>query len=169
MGVGRAPVPPSGGTVVVNPTEVVLPDTQLVTIINPETGEPELVEVEITFGPGRAVGIVENDEGEEVYRLIGAFQDTGFPASFLGFQTNVLKNNTTHPVVLTARGSRIENPAVTDGVALVAGEDVFLSVVPGEVTQDPKHFDLSGSVLLRVGYAINGTKLALVPDFRVRL
>ena len=168
MGVGRAPIPPSGGIVVVNPNEVVLPDTQLVTVINPETGEPELVEAPVTFGPGRAVGIIEED-GVETYRLVGAFQDTGFPSSFLGFQTNVLQNDETFPIVMTSRGSRIEAPIVTDGAALVAGKDVFLSIVPGEITQDPKHFDLKGSVLLRVGYAISATKIALVPDFRVRL
>ena len=168
MAVGRAPTPPSGGVIVVDP-EVDLPDTQWVTVINPETGEAELVEVEITFGPGKAVGIVENDEGVEVYRLVGAFQDTGYPGSFLGFQTNTLVGDNTRPVVKTARGTRIQDPVVTGGVALIPGKDVFLSVVPGEVTQEPAHFDVSGSVLLRVGYAINATKIALVPDFRVRL
>ena len=168
MGVGRAPTPPSEGVIVVAP-EVELPGTQMVTVINPDTGEAELVEVEITFGPGKAVGIVENDEAIEVFRLIGAFQDSGYPGSFLGFQTNALIGDETRPIVKTARGSRIEDPLVTDGVALIPGDDVFLSVVPGEVTQNPDHYDVGGSVLLRVGYAMSTNKIALVPDFRVRL
>ncbi len=168
MGLGRAPTPPSEGVIVVAP-EVELPGTQMVTVINPDTGEAELVEVEITFGPGKAVGIVENEDGVEVYRLIGAFQDSGFPGSFLGFQINALIDGVTRPIVKTARGSRIEDPLVTDEAPLIPGQDVFLSVVPGEVTQDPQHFDLAGSVMLRVGYAINPTKIALVPDFRLRL
>lgn len=168
MAVGRAPAPQSEGVIVVAP-EVELPGTQMVTVINPDTGEAELVEVEITFGPGKAVGIIEDENGVEVYRLVGSFQDTGFPGSFLGFQTNALVEDETRPIVKTARGSRIENPLVTGGVELIPGRDVFLSVVPGEITQDPAHFDVNGSVMLRVGYAINPTKIALVPDFRVRL
>jgi hypothetical protein len=168
MGVGRAPTPPSEGVILVD-SDVDLPDTQMVTVINPETGEPELVEVAITFGPGKAVGIVEDANGVEVFRLVGAFQDSGYPQSFLGFQTNALVDDTTRPIVKTARGARVEDPLVTDGVALVAGEDVFLSVVPGEVTQDPQYYDMEGSVFLRVGYAMSANKIALVPDFRVEL
>lgn len=167
MGVGRAPVPPSGGAVIVD-TDVVIPTTQLITIIDPETGELITVEKAVVFGKGKAVGLLEID-GVEQYVLVSALLETGKPDNFLGFQRNVLEgSNTVRPIVSTARGSIITDPAVTGGVPLEVGLNVFLSVVSGEVTQDPQYYDLPGAVFIRLGYAVSPNKMALVPDFTVR-
>lgn len=168
MGVGRAPVPPSGGAVIVD-TTVVIPATQLVTVIDAETGELITVEQDVTFEQGKAVGLLEID-GVEQYVLVGALLETGKPDNFLGFQRNVLVGaRAVRPIVSTARGSVIVDPVVTGGVPLTTGVNVFLSVVSGEVTQDPQYYDIDGSVFLRLGYAVSPNKMVLVPDFTVRL
>tara|TARA_X000000950_G_scaffold288778_1_gene407325 strand:- start:902 stop:1402 length:501 start_codon:yes stop_codon:yes gene_type:complete len=166
MGLGRAPFFPTG--LVVVEEDVLLPTTQLVTIIDPETGETTTIDKPITFGPGKAVGVIEED-GKETFKLVGAWRDTGNPHNFLGFQTNSLDNGTVRPIVITARGSVVKNPVVTGGVPLEPGEDVFLSIFVGEVTQNPAYFDLDGAVYYRIGYAVSANKLAISPDFIVRL
>ena len=89
--------------------------------------------------------------------------------TFLGFQRNIIGGvNSARPLVTTARGSIITDPVVTGGVPLEVGKLVFLSAVSGEVTQDPQYYDIEGSVLLKLGYAISSRKMALVPDLTVR-
>lgn len=166
MGMGNAPTF-SSGVLIVDPN-VEIPNTQLVTVIDPITGEVTVIEQPVQFGPGKAVGLLEVD-GVEVYKLVGAFQDTGSPHNFLGFQINVLENGTVRPVVSTARGTMIADPIVSGGEALEPGEGVFLSVVPGEVTQNPDYFDVVGAVYYRVGFAVSSNKLALAPDHILRL
>lgn len=166
MGVGRAPVPKQGGTVIVD-TDVVIPTTQLITIIDPETGELITVEQEVSFTQGKAVGLVQVD-GVEQYVLVSSMLEGGAD-TFLGFQRNIIGGvNSARPLVTTARGAIITDPVVTGGVPLEIGKLVFLSAVSGEVTQDPQYYDIEGSVLLKLGYAISSRKMALVPDLTVR-
>lgn len=170
MAVGRPPFAQAAGTsVVLIATGVVIPDNQTVTVIDPETGEFITIEQPVIFGPGKAVAVVENEDGDEEYRLCGAFQDTGMPQAFLGFQTNIIDGGGIRPIVTASRGSRVMNPVVTEGVELVAGKDVFLSTVPGEITQDPAFYDMRGSVMLRVGYAVSAVKMILATDYRTEL
>ena len=157
----------SSGVIIVDPS-VEIPDTQLVTLIDPLTGEIVVLEQPVQFGPGKAVGLLEID-GVETYKLVGAFQDTGSPHNFLGFQINVLDGGNIRPVVTTSRGAMIVDPVVSGGEVLDAGVGVFLSIVPGEVTQNPEYFDYSGAVYYRVGFAVSGNKIALAPDHILRL
>ena len=166
MPIGRAPGGGiagrgvGGGTGTLITTSTVIPETQ--TVIDPETGEE--IEIPVVFGAGKAVCLVLNDNEDEEFRLCSSHIETGNPQMFLGFQINDTSGGGA-PIVMTMRGTRIADPQVTDGLVLIPGDEVYLSHVAGEVTQDPIEED--GYVELRVGHAIADDKMILSNDTRV--
>jgi len=172
-----------GGTATIITTSTTIPDTQVQTwntlsgdeqaaLIASGTVDPDTVtddtevEVAIVFGPGFAVCLVENDQGDEEFRLCSSNIATGSPKTFLGFQINDTSGGA-QPIVVTMRGTKVSNPSVTGGLDLVPGEDVYLSHVPGEVTQDPT--TNTGHYELKVGFATASNKMVLNTDQRLKM
>lgn len=190
MPIGRAPFLGGGGgggaggggtaTII---TDTNIPDTQIVTWgsltaaeqaaliasgnVDPNTVTDNTeVEVSIVFGAGLAVCLVVNAQGGEEYRLCSAHIETGSPNTFLGFQINDTSNGAA-PIVVTMRGTKVSDPIVTGGNALIPGQDVYLSHVAGEVTQEP--LEEEGLVEIRVGFATSVDKFVLSNDQRLKM
>lgn len=90
-----------------------------------------------------------------------AQKNTDSPQSFYG----ILKRDLPTPVVTVGRGS-ITSPLVEGGGPLTPDVDVYLSTTtPGYVTQST--MQPSGTVQLRVGVALDATRVVLANDFRV--
>lgn len=193
MPIGRAPFlgggggagggAAGGGTATVITDSTTIPDTQVQTWgslseeeqqaligsgeVDPNTVNNDTeIEVSIVFGPGLAVCLVENEQGEEEFRLCSSHIETGSPKTFLGFQINDSSGGA-RPIVVTMRGTKVTNPSVTGGVDLVPGQDVFLSYVPGQVTQNPKREE--GHYELKVGFATASNKMVLNTDQRLKM
>ena len=172
-----------GGTATIITNTTAIPDTQTTTWgsltdeekaaligsgeVDPNTvTDNSEVEVSIVFGPGYAVCLVQNEDGDEEYRLCSSHIETGSPKTFLGFQVNDTSNGA-RPIVVTMRGTKVSNPSVTGGLDLVPGEDVYLSHVPGQVTQTPREDE--GHYEVKVGFAVAADKLVIANDFRLKM
>ena len=110
---------------------------------------------------GLAIRIVKNTvTGRMVLCPVGAHPDDK-PQSFYGFLTGA---GGTGIVVATGRGS-IVTPCVEGSVPLIPDVDVYLARTPGYVTQDTDTSE--DHAQLRVGVAIDTTRIVLAPDFRL--
>lgn len=90
-----------------------------------------------------------------------AQKDLDSPQSYYG----ILKNDVPTPVVTVRRGS-VTTPRVEGAIPLVPDKDVYLSSTsPGYVTQATPQS--SGTVMYRVGFALDATRVILSGDFRV--
>jgi hypothetical protein len=140
MPIARLPADP--GAPVVTPQDVKVPD-----------GGP-------TIPAGSAVAQVWVG-GEKVYALCGALPGNS-PNGFFGFAASSglagLKM-----AVTTGRGSKVA-PLVKDDLPLTPEQDVYLSDVPGRVTQTLLFQE--GITHLRVGRATSPTDMVLVTDSR---
>lgn len=110
---------------------------------------------------GMAVGALKDPAtGNVNFFPVGAkFEDN--PQMFYGF---LVASGGSGIILATGRGSLVQ-PRVVGGAALVPGGDVYLSLVPGYVTQNYQGED--GSAYLRVGYALDAICIILAPDVRV--
>lgn len=81
------------------------------------------------------------------------------PQAFYGF----LVNDANKPVLAVGRGS-IVVPRILNAVPLVPNQDVYLSEVPGYVTQVTSTTAESSAV--RAGYALDTTRLVISGDYR---
>jgi len=66
--------------------------------------------------------------------------------------------------VKTTRGSRV-TPITVGGVALVPNARVYLSAIPGQVTQTPPALNVAGT-FIQVGLAVTETDMVLITDAR---
>jgi len=85
------------------------------------------------------------------------------PQMFYGFLTGMGGSGI---IVATGRGS-IVTPLSEDEGPLEPGKDVFLSLVPGYVTQGYE-METEGSAYLRIGYALDGTRIVIATDTRIQ-
>lgn len=81
------------------------------------------------------------------------------PQAFFGF----LVGDYNKPIITTGRGS-VVIPRILNGVAFTPNQDVYLSVLPGYVTQETS--TQSETSALRVGYALDASRLILSSDYR---
>lgn len=109
---------------------------------------------------GVAVRAVKNPDGSTTFHPVGALA-VDKPQSFYGFLTG---GGGTGLIVAAGRGSTIE-PVVEGGVPLVPDEDVYLSTIPGQVTQVSSTTE--DHAQLRVGVALDATRILIAPDFRI--
>lgn len=86
-----------------------------------------------------------------------------YAQNFVGFLASVPDVGSS-PSLKAGRGALI-TPVVEDGEDLVADEPVFLSMTAGEVTQTVPL--TSGTVIVRVGFAVSATEMILNTDFRM--
>lgn len=82
---------------------------------------------------------------------------------FLGFAA-VSANAGENIALVTTRGSRV-TPIVVGGVPLVPNVRVYLSAVPGQVTQTPPSLNVAGT-FIQVGLAVTETDMVLITDAR---
>ena len=144
---------------------VTVPATQLVTVVDPNTGSLSEEEVAVDFGVGSVVSLV-NDGGSQAFRLCSAFPSTGFPLSFFGFLFQAIDPGSSGAVVVSARGSRVQ-PLIEGGGDLIPGEAVFISATPGKVTHTPPV--AVGCTILKVGFAVATDAVVLAPDFSYKV
>lgn len=109
---------------------------------------------------GIAVAIRSVD-GQTVYVPCGALAGN-YPNSFIGFMDATAQPNETARVKV-GRGAVLQ-PVVENDESLTPDMDVYLSSVPGRVTQN--NLSVPGMVRLRLGVAISLTQMILVTDFR---
>lgn len=110
---------------------------------------------------GLAIRIVKNTvTGHMVLCPAGALPNDK-PQSFYGFLTGA---GGTGIVVATGRGS-IVTPRVEGSIPLIPDVDVYLARTPGYVTQDSDTSE--DHAQLRVGVAIDTTRIVLATDFRL--
>lgn len=81
------------------------------------------------------------------------------PQAFHGF----LVSDYNKPILTTGRGS-VVTPRILNGVAFTPNRDVYLSVVPGYVTQETSTRSESSAV--KVGYALDAARLIMSGDYR---
>ena len=85
---------------------------------------------------------------------------TGYSEAFAGFTAQVIIPGG-HGQLIVGRGSLV-TPVVEGGAPLIPGQEVFLSLTPGEVTQTP--VSGPGEINLRLGAAVSTTQLLLTTD-----
>jgi len=90
-----------------------------------------------------------------------AQKNTDSPQSFYG----ILKQDLPVVIVTAGRGA-VTTPLVEGAIPLVPDKDVYLSsTTPGYVTQATPQS--TGTVMLRVGFALDAARVILSGDFRV--
>lgn len=67
------------------------------------------------------------------------------------------------PLIVSGRGSIIEDPVVEGGGTLTPGGSIYLSPTPGEITQTPP----SVGYVYRVGFALSANQMVMETDYRV--
>lgn len=113
------------------------------------------------FPIGSAVAVVYRD-GNRVYQLAGAYTADGAD-SFFGFLSGTFSPGSPASVT-TVRGA-IVVPQVEDDVPLIPDQPVYLSLIPGKVTQSVPL--APSSQIVRVGSAISTTQIVLLTDSRI--
>lgn len=121
-------------------------------VYTPDPGTPGTV--------GVAVRAERNLDGSTTFYAVGSAL-TDKPQSFYGFLT---RGGGTGVIIATGRGSLV-NPIVEGDIPLVPDVDVYLSAVPGRVTQNPITND--GHAQLRVGVALSATQMIIATDSRI--
>jgi hypothetical protein len=81
------------------------------------------------------------------------------PQAFHGF----LVGDFNKPIITTGRGS-VVTPRILNNVPFVPNRDVYLSVVPGYVTQETSTQSETSAV--KVGYALDAARIILSGDYR---
>lgn len=138
------------------------------TTINRQTSTPTETNIllpDATFPPGYVPGDylrmavkVEPLNGTLTVLPVGALW-ADEPQAFFGF----LVSDYNKPILTTGRGS-IVTPRILNGVAFTPNRDVYLSVVPGYVTQETSTQSETSAV--KVGYALDAARLILSGDYR---
>ena len=112
------------------------------------------------FVAGHVVAIVDV-AGTPTYKQVSALA-VDRPELYFGVMDSPSGTPGTS-VIATGRGSNV-TPIVELGAPLVVDGEVFLSITPGEVTQTVP--SVSGTTIVRVGFAITVTDIVLNTDFR---
>ena len=118
------------------------------------------VPIGFTFLAGAAVAIVP-DSGHQHYALCGAQAHTSL---FVGFLTRDVAGGN-NAIVYVGRGSKII-PLVEGDAPLIPGNDVYLSLTAGRVTQDNIPVDVH-TIEFRVGSAVSATEIVLSNEFPI--
>ena len=139
-----------------------------VTVISRQTSTPTETNIllpDATFPPGYVPGDyigmavkVEPLNGDLTVLPVGALW-ADEPQAFFGF----LVSDYNKPILTTGRGS-IVTPRILNSVPFVPNKDVYLSVVPGYVTQETSTQSETSAV--KVGYALDTTRLIMSGDYR---
>jgi hypothetical protein len=109
---------------------------------------------------GMAVKLIDVGGIPTVFPVLGQ-RIADAPQDFWG----ILTYDVPTPKVTAGRGLQVV-PVREGGLPFVAGRDVYLSVVqPGALSQATPQ--AGGDVMLRVGFALDATKVVLSNDFRV--
>jgi len=166
-GGGGTPDPTVSGAVTLSTGEaasaVTVPETQVVSTVDPNTGEVTEEEVAVDFSQGAAVALINTGATQE-FRLCSAFPGTGFAGSFFGFLFQAVDADSSGAIIVSARGSKVTALVVGDA-DLVPGNPVFLGEVAGRVTQTPP--ETVGTHLLKIGFAVAVDQIILAPDFPI--
>lgn len=113
------------------------------------------------YTPGDYIGMavkVEPLNGSLTVLPVGALW-VDDPQALFGF----LVSDYNKPIITTGRGS-VVTPRILNGVAFTPKQDVYLSVLPGYVTQETSTQSETSAV--RVGYALDAIRLVLSGDYR---
>lgn len=114
---------------------------------------------------GSAVGI-RNENDQLVFFEVGSLA-VDSPMSFIGFLSEAMEAGAKAKLV-TGRGS-VVTPKVLNGLPLAPGQQIYLSVVPGFVTQTPPDPDqFPGATLQPIGYAVTATTMIFNTDTQLR-
>ena len=138
------------------------------TVINRQTSTPNSLNVLLTdatfpggYTPGDYLGMavkVEPLNGVLTVLPVGAMWADD-PQALYGF----LVSDYNKPIISTGRGS-IVTPRILNGTPFTPNQDVYLSMVPGYVTQATS--TQSNTSAVRVGHALDASRLVLSGDYR---
>ena len=117
------------------------------------------------LGVGLAVAIIE--VGSQLEYILCDGSATGHGNAFAGFTSQIITPGG-HGKLIVGRGSLV-TPVVEYGVPLTPNVEVFLSMTPGEVTQDPPDTLVEpGETSIRLGMAVSATQMVLTTDAYVQ-
>lgn len=140
------------GTTVLNR----LPSTpESANIIVPDAGFPP------GYTPGDYIGMavkIVPVNGDLTVIPVGALW-VDEPQALYGF----LVSDYNKPILATGRGS-VVTPRILNGASFTPNQDVYLSVLPGYVTQETSTQSETSAV--RVGHALDATRLVISGDYR---
>jgi hypothetical protein len=114
-----------------------------------------------TFLAGSAVAILPSVGSNHYFTLCGAQNHTSL---FVGFLIADVHEGET-AIVVAGRGSKV-TPIVEGGIPLIPGEDVYLAMTAGMVTQADIPIE-THTIAFRVGSAISDSELVMSTEFPI--